>query len=53
MSQQRQFLSILWITPIGSPTSYSFNRDLMNQRGVAMGEEFKGKGVHVALGPMM
>ncbi|PAV15192.1 glycoside hydrolase family 3 [Pyrrhoderma noxium] len=31
----------------------TFNRDLMRQRGAAMGEEFKGKGVHVALGPMM
>ncbi|KAJ7674294.1 beta-glucosidase [Mycena rosella] len=30
-----------------------FNRTLMNQRGVAMGQEFKGKGVHVGLGPMM
>lgn len=28
-----------------------FNRTLMRQRGVAMGAEFKGKGVHVALGP--
>lgn len=25
----------------------------MRQRGAAMGAEFKGKGVHVALGPMM
>ncbi|KAJ7607968.1 beta-glucosidase [Roridomyces roridus] len=31
----------------------TFNRTLMNQRGAAMGTEFKGKGVHVALGPMM
>ncbi|THH07422.1 hypothetical protein EW145_g3390 [Phellinidium pouzarii] len=31
----------------------TFNRDLMNQRGVAMAQEFKGKGVHIALGPMM
>ena len=30
-----------------------FNRTLMRQRGEAMGAEFKGKGVHVALGPMM
>lgn len=30
----------------------SFDKDLMYQRGYAMGEEFKGKGVHVALGPM-
>ncbi|KAH9846046.1 beta-glucosidase [Lenzites betulinus] len=31
----------------------TFNRTLMRQRGAAMGAEFKGKGVHVALGPMM
>ncbi|KAF9480035.1 beta-glucosidase [Pholiota conissans] len=31
----------------------TFNRTLMRQRGVAMGAEFRGKGVHVALGPMM
>ncbi|KAF8203069.1 beta-glucosidase [Pholiota molesta] len=31
----------------------TFNRTLMRQRGVDMGAEFRGKGVHVALGPMM
>ncbi|KAF9015366.1 glycoside hydrolase family 3 protein [Cyathus striatus] len=31
----------------------SFNRTLMRQRGAALGAEFRGKGVHVALGPMM
>ncbi|KAI0768458.1 beta-glucosidase [Trametes elegans] len=31
----------------------TFNRTLMRERAVAMGSEFKGKGVHVALGPMM
>ncbi|KAI0762813.1 beta-glucosidase [Fomes fomentarius] len=30
-----------------------FNRTLIRQRGTAMGAEFKGKGIHVALGPMM
>lgn len=25
----------------------------MNQRGTALGSEFRGKGVNVALGPMM
>lgn len=25
----------------------------MNQRGIAMGKEFRGKGVNVQLGPMM
>ncbi|KAF9535818.1 beta-glucosidase [Crepidotus variabilis] len=31
----------------------TFNRTLMRQRGTALGAEFKGKGVHVMLGPMM
>ena len=31
----------------------TFNRTLMRERGAAMGAEFKGKGVHIALGPMM
>jgi beta-glucosidase-like glycosyl hydrolase len=31
----------------------SFNRKLMRLRGLYMGLEFKGKGVNVALGPMM
>lgn len=30
----------------------TFNRTLMRQRGAAIGQEFRGKGVHVALGPM-
>jgi beta-glucosidase len=33
--------------------SRRFNRDLIRQRGEAMGAEFRGKGVNVALGPMM
>ncbi|KAI0361769.1 beta-glucosidase [Trametes cingulata] len=31
----------------------TFNRTLMRARGTAMGEEFRGKGINVALGPMM
>lgn len=31
----------------------TFNRTLIRQRGAAMGAEFRGKGIHVALGPMM
>ncbi|EKM48283.1 glycoside hydrolase family 3 protein, partial [Phanerochaete carnosa HHB-10118-sp] len=31
----------------------TWNRTLMQQRGAAMGAEFKGKGVNVGLGPMM
>lgn len=28
----------------------TFNRDLINQRGVALGAEFQGKGVNIMLG---
>ncbi|KAJ3345069.1 hypothetical protein HDU91_007475 [Kappamyces sp. JEL0680] len=31
----------------------TFDRDIFLQHGVAMGEEFRGKGINVALGPMM
>ena len=31
----------------------AWDRDLFYQRGVAIGKEFRGKGVHFALGPMM
>jgi beta-glucosidase len=31
----------------------SWDRDLFYQRGVAIGKEFQGKGIHFALGPMM
>lgn len=31
----------------------TFNRDIIRQRAVAMGEEFRAKGRHIALGPMM
>lgn len=34
-------------------SSISFNRSLIRTRGLFMGEEHKGKGVHIALGPMM
>jgi len=33
--------------------NFSFNRDLMRARGLAMGQEHVGKGVNIALGPMM
>ncbi|KAH8120255.1 glycoside hydrolase superfamily, partial [Phellopilus nigrolimitatus] len=39
--------------PPGINIAATFNRSLMYQRGVAMGEEHRGKGVNVALGPMM
>ncbi|KAJ7688805.1 glycoside hydrolase family 3 protein [Mycena rosella] len=39
--------------PTGINTAATFSRRLMQARGVALGEEFKGKGVHVFLGPAM
>ncbi|KAJ7025486.1 beta-glucosidase [Mycena alexandri] len=41
------------VFPAAINVAATFNRTLMNKRGVAMGQEFKGKGVNVALGPMM
>ncbi|ELU45720.1 glycoside hydrolase family 3 protein [Rhizoctonia solani AG-1 IA] len=40
----------------GFPTginAYSFSRRLMRARGKAIGEEFRGKGIHIFLGPAM
>jgi beta-glucosidase-like glycosyl hydrolase len=39
--------------PPGINTASTFNRTLIRTRGLFMGTEFKGKGVNVALGPMM
>ncbi|KAJ7701453.1 beta-glucosidase [Mycena rosella] len=39
--------------PAAITVASTFNRTLMRQRGEAMGAEFRGKGVNVALGPMM
>ncbi|KAJ7213894.1 glycoside hydrolase family 3 protein [Mycena pura] len=39
--------------PAAINVASTFNRTLMRQRGEAMGAEFRGKGVNVALGPMM
>ncbi|ESK82144.1 glycoside hydrolase family 3 protein [Moniliophthora roreri MCA 2997] len=41
------------VFPAGINTAATWNRDLMRARGIAMGEEHRGKGVHVALGPGM
>jgi beta-glucosidase len=38
------------VFPAGVSAAASFDRDLIRQRGVLMGAEFKGKGAHVALG---
>ncbi|KAI0196496.1 putative beta-glucosidase 1 precursor [Xylaria flabelliformis] len=37
--------------PAGITTGATWSKDLMYQRGVAMGEEFRGKGVNFYLGP--
>jgi beta-glucosidase-like glycosyl hydrolase len=39
--------------PTGINAAATWDRRLLRARGVALGEEFKGKGVHIALGPMM
>ncbi|PPQ69063.1 hypothetical protein CVT25_004239, partial [Psilocybe cyanescens] len=39
--------------PAAINVAATFNRTLMRSRGAALGAEFRGKGVHVALGPMM
>ncbi|KDQ10604.1 glycoside hydrolase family 3 protein [Botryobasidium botryosum FD-172 SS1] len=39
--------------PAGINAAATFDRNLIRERAKAMGAEFYGKGVHVALGPMM
>ncbi|OCH90099.1 hypothetical protein OBBRIDRAFT_627233 [Obba rivulosa] len=39
--------------PAGITAASTFNRSLIRTRGIFMGQEFKGKGVNLALGPMM
>ncbi|KAH7101613.1 beta-glucosidase [Auriculariales sp. MPI-PUGE-AT-0066] len=39
--------------PAGINVAATFNRKLMRARGAAMAHEFRGKGAHVFLGPMM
>ncbi|KAF9553682.1 glycoside hydrolase family 3 protein [Agrocybe pediades] len=48
-----RFADYVTAFPTGVNTASSFNRKLIRRRGLYMGREFKGKGVHVALGPMM
>ncbi|KAF3916655.1 Beta-glucosidase [Dactylellina cionopaga] len=38
--------------PAGIHLGATWDRDLMRQHGVAMGEEFRGKGVNIALAPV-
>ncbi|CAF1215218.1 unnamed protein product [Adineta steineri] len=37
----------------GIQTAATWDRDIFYRRGVAIGKEFQGKGIHFALGPMM
>ncbi|PLW09680.1 hypothetical protein PCANC_13629 [Puccinia coronata f. sp. avenae] len=39
--------------PAGISVAATWNRTLMQQRGIALGEEWKAKGAHVFLGPAM
>ncbi|KAL0933991.1 uncharacterized protein CTRU02_210790 [Colletotrichum truncatum] len=39
------------VFPAGITIAATWDRDLMHQRAVALGEEFKAKGAHVLLGP--
>ena len=39
--------------PAGLNAAMTWDRGLMYARGYAMGEEFKGKGINVALGPVV
>ncbi|KAI1608280.1 beta-glucosidase [Exophiala viscosa] len=41
------------VFPAGLTTAASWDRSLMYQRGFLMGTEFKNKGAHVALGPVV
>jgi beta-glucosidase-like glycosyl hydrolase len=38
--------------PDGINAASTFDRKLIRARGLAMGQEFRGKGVNIALGPM-
>lgn len=41
------------VFPAGLTTAASWDKGLMYTRGLYIGEEFKGKGAHVALGPVV
>lgn len=41
------------VFPAGLSAAASWDRDLVKQRGIGIGAEFKGKGAHVALGPVV
>ncbi|KAF9649723.1 beta-glucosidase [Thelephora ganbajun] len=48
-----RFADYVTAFPAGINTAATWNRKLMRERGKAMGSEFVGKGVNIALGPAM
>ncbi|KAG8908821.1 hypothetical protein FRB99_003059 [Tulasnella sp. 403] len=48
-----RFADFVTAFPAGINAAATFDRELIRKRGEAMGKEFRGKGVHVALGPAM
>lgn len=48
-----RFADFVSAFPAGINAAASWNRGLMRLRGLSMGQQFKGKGAHIALGPMM
>ncbi|KAJ7280312.1 glycoside hydrolase family 3 protein [Mycena rebaudengoi] len=48
-----RFADFVTAFPTGVNTAATFNRKLIRRRGLFMGREHVGKGVNVALGPMM
>jgi len=48
-----RFADFVSAFPAGINVAATWDKSLMNQRGVAMGAEHRGKGVNFALGPMM
>ncbi|KAF4826822.1 putative beta-glucosidase G [Colletotrichum tropicale] len=44
-------VDLVSVFPSGITAAATFDRDLIYRRGYALGEEFKGKGGHVMLGP--
>lgn len=47
--RQGDYVSVF---PAGLTAAASWDRDLIHTRGVYLGEEFRGKGAHVYLGPV-
>ena len=48
-----RFTDFVTAFPAGINAAATWNRTLIRARGKAIGQEFRGKGAHVGLGPMM